>query len=202
MPHTNVSLATLLGSRMCHDLISPIGAIQNGLELLEMAGSGGDISAEMSLIKDSCASAAARIKFFRVAFGGSSEGQNVGTREVLSTLEGICQGTRLEANWTSTEDAPRSDVQLAYLGFQCCEAALPVGGSIQIDAVGNGWSLTATGRKYKVDEPLWAHLRGENDGEDIPASRIQFLMLPILAESRGRKIAATANDDGIRIDIV
>jgi histidine phosphotransferase ChpT len=184
---------------MCHDLISPIGAIQNGLELLEMAGSGGDISAEMALIKDSCSSAAARIRFFRVAFGGASEGQNVGTREILSTLEGICQGTRLEANWTSTEDAPRADVQLAYLAFQCCEAALPVGGTIQIDASGNGWNVTATGRKYKVDQPFWDHLNGIGDGEDIPAARIQFLMLPILAAARGRSIAAIANDDGIRI---
>ena len=65
MQQTNASLATLIGSRICHDLISPIGAINNGLELLELTG--GAQGPEMDLISNSVEHAEARIKFFRIA---------------------------------------------------------------------------------------------------------------------------------------
>jgi histidine phosphotransferase ChpT len=62
-------LAALIGSRICHDLISPIGAIGNGVELLLMEASGK--GPELSLISESVAAANARIRFFRVAFGAA-----------------------------------------------------------------------------------------------------------------------------------
>ncbi len=63
MSHTHSNLATLIGSRICHDLISPIGAIHNGLELLELSG-GMSQTPEMQLIVESCANARARVTFF------------------------------------------------------------------------------------------------------------------------------------------
>ena len=71
MGECNVNLAALIGSRICHDLISPIGAINNGLELLDM--NGGVQGAEMELISGSVGNAGARIRFFRIAFGSFSE---------------------------------------------------------------------------------------------------------------------------------
>ena len=65
MGTSNVNLAALIGSRICHDLISPIGAINNGLELLGMTGS--SEGPELQLITDSVGSATARIRFFRIA---------------------------------------------------------------------------------------------------------------------------------------
>ena len=78
-------LAALIGSRICHDLISPIGAIGNGLELLSMSGAGGP---EVALISDSVANANARIRFFRIAFGHASPEQGTSRSEILSILQG------------------------------------------------------------------------------------------------------------------
>ena len=64
MPHDPTELAALIGSRICHDLVSPIGAIGNGVELLAMAGAAGP---EVRLIAESVAAANARIRFFRIA---------------------------------------------------------------------------------------------------------------------------------------
>ena len=69
-------LAALLGSRICHDLISPIGAIGNGLELLMMDGSAA--GPEMALISESVGNANARIRFFRVAYGLAQGNQRLG----------------------------------------------------------------------------------------------------------------------------
>ena len=66
MPIDTAKLATLVASRLCHDLVSPVGAISNGLELIALAGTPGP--EEMELIEQSCTSATARLNFFRVAF--------------------------------------------------------------------------------------------------------------------------------------
>lgn len=68
-------LSALIGSRICHDLISPLGAIGNGLELLQMSGA--SESPEMTLIADSVTSANARIRFFRIAYGDAVQNQMI-----------------------------------------------------------------------------------------------------------------------------
>ena len=75
-------LASLIGSRICHDLISPIGAIHNGLELISLSGAV-QHEAEISLITQSCQNAASRIKFFRVAFGVSGSDRQLSTDTLL-----------------------------------------------------------------------------------------------------------------------
>ena len=69
--HPEDDLVALVGSRLCHDLISPLGAIGNGVELLTMTAT--TLSPELQLITESVAAANARIKFFRLAFGRAGE---------------------------------------------------------------------------------------------------------------------------------
>ncbi len=78
-PSLSPDIASLIGSRISHDLISPIGAIGNGLELLSMSGAGGP---EVELISDSVANANARIRHFRIAFGLASAEQGTSRSEI------------------------------------------------------------------------------------------------------------------------
>ena len=87
-------LISLLGSRICHDLISPIGAISNGLELLVMDGAQG--GPEMVLISESVANANARIRFFRIAYGIAQDEQRIGRAEVMSVLSDVTSGGRIK----------------------------------------------------------------------------------------------------------
>ena len=109
-------LVALLGSRICHDLISPIGAISNGVELLMMDGS--TMGPEIALISESVANANARIRFFRVAYGISGADQRIGKAEVVSILSDLTRGGRLTIDWRGPADLPRREVKLAFLLIQ------------------------------------------------------------------------------------
>lgn len=125
MEHSNADLAALIGSRICHDLISPIGAINNGLELLDMTGMAG--GPELDLIADSVDHAGARIRFFRIAYGAAGD-QMLGAPEVSAVLNDLSQGARTRFRWMPETPQQRGDVRLAFLALQCVETALPHGG--------------------------------------------------------------------------
>src|SRR6056297_564783 len=96
-PAMQAELAALVGSRICHDLISPIGAISNGVELIALTDNSG--GAEMALIKQSVESAAARIRFFRIAYGAAAAGQTTQTAEIKSILGALADGGRVSYDW-------------------------------------------------------------------------------------------------------
>ena len=97
-------LASLIGSRICHDLISPICAIHNGLELISLSGPV-QHEAEISLITQSCQNAASRIKFFRVAFGASGSDRQLSTDTLLDILMPLINGEPFDEKIAFTETA-------------------------------------------------------------------------------------------------
>ena len=131
MSNLNLTLSNLIGSRICHDLISPIGAINNGLELIEFKG--GQIESEMGLIDKNCAAAAARIQFFRIAYGTASDGRIISNVETVRIITGALRSERLSIGLHPKKDLPRHEIQLALLLLQCFEIALPYGGPILAD---------------------------------------------------------------------
>lgn len=179
-------LSALIGSRICHDLISPIGAIGNGVELLTMTGS--SAAPEIALIAESVENASARIRFFRVAFGAAAAGAMLGEASCRSILRDMYRDSRLRIDWKVAEDVSRREAKVAFLLIQCLEHALPVGGRILITRTGDRWHLQATGERLKVDEAIWSKLSGPGDLTDIVASEVQFALAPAAARRLGREI--------------
>ncbi len=177
-------LVALLGSRICHDLISPIGAISNGVELLMMDG--GSMGPEIALIAESVANANARIRFFRVAFGASSPEQRIGRAEVVSILTDLTRGGRLTIEWRCPEDLPRREVKLAFLLVQCFETAMAFGGRMIVDQQGGKWTITGSATKFKQDQDLWNGLSNSTGLANITAAQVHFALVPIelLAQNR------------------
>ncbi len=176
-------LATLVGSRICHDLISPIGAIGNGVELMALTGAG-DTSAEMALIADSVDSASARIRFFRIAFGAAPAGQSFPRREVLKVLSDTARGGRINYDWQPDDDASRSDVRNAFVLFQCFETAMVHGGDITITRDGPVWTLVARADRLKIDGDLWNGLTDPSAQVEHSPAQVQFALIPqVMAES-------------------
>ena len=180
-------LSALLGSRICHDLISPLGAIANGVELLQMSGAAA--SPEVALIAESVANANARIRFFRVAYGIASAGQRVGRPEVVSVLSDVTQGSRLSFEWTIAGDVPRIEVKLAFLAMQCLEAAMPYGGKISFARDGSKWRIKAAAAKLKLDPALWAALKQMAILPDLSSAQVQFALLVQLLHQQGRTLS-------------
>lgn len=190
-------LAALVGSRICHDLISPIGAIGNGVELVLMDGAIN--GPEMTLITQSVNHANARIRFFRVAFGISSSDQRIGRSEVTSILSDMMHGGRLVVDWNSPADLSRRDVKLLFLLLLCLESAMPYGGRIAIDRGESRWMMHATAPKMKLDAQLWESLLTPGSTADIGAAHVQFLLVPEEITRQHRRLTTELAENDIKL---
>lgn len=183
MVKTNQSLATLIGSRICHDLISPVGAIQNGIELLALEGRSGP---EMTLIEDSVANASARIRFMRVAFGAAGS-QEVGEPEIRSILADLGRGGRVTYDWQA-QACDRDALQAVFLAFLCLEAAMPRGGTVSATRDGADWVVSGAADLSRPSAQMWTMLcGGADDGSTLPA-HVQFPLLAALMNDRGARV--------------
>lgn len=170
------TLSALIGSRICHDLISPIGAIGNGLELMQLGGAAGP---EVALVSESVGNASARIRFFRMAFGMADADQRVGRGEIIGTLQDLWRGHRLRIDWRAAGDPPRPEVKLAFLSLLCAEHALPWGGQVMITEDDGRWRITAEAEKLRVIDPLWSRLiETKPTNEPLGPAEVQFALLP------------------------
>lgn len=177
-------LTALLGSRICHDLISPLGAIGNGVELLTMSGA--PVGPEMALIAQSLRNASARIRFFRLAFGASGVGQGVPLADVRGILDDMTQGARLRIDWRARQPLDRAEVKMAFLAILCLETALPYGGQITVDANGPDWTVIGAAQRTKIDPGLWQRLAGPAPAGALAPAHVQFALLADEARRRGR----------------
>lgn len=190
-------LNALLGSRICHDLISPIGAIGNGVELLMMDGVSN--SPEIALISESVANANARIRFFRVAFGTAAPDQRIGSPEVLSILSDLTKGARQSITWQIPTDLPRREVKLAFLLIQCLETAMPYGGQITVTRADPLWTITGQAAKLKIDAGLWEVLSNPGASVEITAAQVHFALIPEEMHRQNRRLTAEMRETEIRL---
>lgn len=188
-------LTALLGSRICHDLISPIGAIGNGVELLMMEG--GTPSPELMLIAESVAAANARIRFFRVAFGLSGSEQRMGRAEVAKILADNSTGTRVSLDWKPTTDISRIEAKLAFLAILCCESALAYGGRVAITCEDGKWQVTAQAERLRVEEAVWDSLT--HHAPDLTPAQVHFALFAAEITRQKRRLMTEITGTEIRL---
>jgi len=197
MTYYTENLAALIGSRICHDLISPIGAVNNGLELLSLSGA--PEGPEMALVSNSAASANARIRLFRLAFGIASDTQITRGDEIRDIWRGVHHDGRITLDWAGPDSMERTMARLIVLACLCCEVALPLGGSIHVMQDGNECTLTAKGPKLAIDPGLWDGLLDLGDQRDIQPAHVQFVLLPHHLGLMGRKCSYRATEEALTI---
>lgn len=193
-------LAALLCSRVCHDVISPVGAINNGLELLDEGGA--DVDA-MDLIRTSALNASVRLKFARLAFGASgSAGSSIDTGEAEKAAKDFAAAEKkTEVTWTGPRAiAAKNRVKLLLNLFLVAYSAIPRGGSVDValeapefDAV---FTLTVKGRMLRVPPKFLQLFEGKLD-EAVDAHAIQPYYTLLLAEESGMEISYVVNEDNI-----
>ncbi|WP_179379575.1 histidine phosphotransferase family protein [Jannaschia marina] len=191
-PEGAPDLLALLGSRLCHDLVNPIGAVSNGLELLEMTP--GDGKEEMALIRGSLDAAMARIRFFRLAFGAGAEDAEIPAREVRATLEAMYAQTRTRILWTDAEARPRSEVRLACLALCCIEVATPWGATVEVLRNEAAWVLHVDAERLRIDQLLWQSLGRGPLPPDLKGAEVQFGILAQLSRRLRRPVSVSADE--------
>ncbi|MWB77464.1 histidine phosphotransferase [Pseudooceanicola sp. 216_PA32_1] len=189
MWQSNHNLASLIGSRICHDLISPIGAISNGLELLSLEGR--PVTPELALISESVGNANARIRFLRIAFGLAGQNQLIRRGEIASILDDLCAGARVQFDWTPTADLQRDRVQEIFLALQCFESAMPHGGTVSVtqSAETSGWEVSGPAEFHRPAPHLWESLADPARPAEVLPAQVQFALLPAVLNERGARIS-------------
>jgi len=191
------NLTDLIGSRICHDLISPLGAISNGVELISMNGDAA--GPEMNLISESIENANARIRYFRIAFGTAGPGQKVAISEITSILKSLSRGGRLVTDWQPRADLEREHVKMAFLLLQCFETAMPWGGKITVSAVGDQWAVYGQADQMKIDAALWQVLLADSQQTDLEPAQVHFALAPLAAAAMGRQLSVEISDNSARV---
>lgn len=197
----DLDFATLIGSRICHDLISPIGAVNNGLELLSMSGvnAGPAEGPEMALINSSITSASARIRFFRIAFGAAGD-QMMSAAEADAIVQGYYVGMRWQVTWCLEGPLPRPQVRLAFLALLCLETGMPFGGAITVEHAGPKWAAVGRAEKLGIDPDLWDILAGQKNADGLRPAHVQFGLLSEIANEAGQQIKSRIGDTEIRLE--
>lgn len=192
-----IDFAALIGSRICHDLISPVGAINNGIELLGLSGAAS--GPELGLITESVGSASARIRFFRIAYGAPGE-QQVTQSEIDGIFRDLSPSARMQVNWKPQGGAARAQVRMAFLALQCMESALPYGGNADVSLTDAGdWVITGQGRKLNASPDLWSILAGAEAPADIQPANVQFPLLATISRDMDRTLRTDVTDAMITI---
>jgi histidine phosphotransferase ChpT len=180
-------LAALVGSRICHDLTNPLGAIGNGLELLELSGQ--TAGPETALIAQSVGQAKARVQFLRIAFGAAPPGNRIAGADLLAVVNDHARGARARIDWPRLGEIERAEAKLAFLLLMCLEAALPFGGEITVAREDGNWRFDAGAERLRDLGALWDTVAGRAPATGIGPPLVQFALAPDIARRLGRPVA-------------
>ncbi|WP_199259709.1 histidine phosphotransferase family protein [Paracoccus binzhouensis] len=193
-------MAALVSSRLCHDIVSPLGAIGNGLELLQLSGAFPGIAAsdEMQLIAESVEAARARVRWFRMAFGHAAPDQRLSLAELSALLADVEKGGRIRLRLDAQGDLPRIEARMILLGLMCLETAMPWGGSVLVCRGASGWRLVAEASRTRPDPALWSWLDAAPTREqpEPTSSEVHFPLLAGFARAANRPLAWELDETG------
>jgi histidine phosphotransferase ChpT len=198
-----LDLAALLCSRVCHDLISPAGAIVNGLEVLAEDGDQDTKTFAMDLIKKSAGTASARLQFCRIAFGAAgSAGAQIDLGDAHNVARGFFENDKVKLVWNlSRLLLPKNRVKLLLNMMVVAEHMIPRGGTLTVDPVGGGedmgFRITAAGLNARIPQPVPGLLAGNSDAGTIDAHAVQPFYTGLLARACGLGVSVVPEGEAI-----
>ncbi|WP_375631196.1 MULTISPECIES: histidine phosphotransferase ChpT [unclassified Bartonella] len=200
-----MDLAALLCSRICHDLISPVGAIQNAMELYDEGGAEEDA---LQLVRLSVASAAARLQFARLAFGfaGASGGQ-IDTRAAEQVAQQYMKEEKATLKWqASSLLLEKDEVKLLLNLLLIANATVSRGGEIVVmilqEENKRSFRFEVFGRTLRIPPHFLALFRGKVQEELVDAHVIQFYYTMLLAQMTEMKINIDESDGCIVLESI
>lgn len=188
-----VDFASLLCSRLCHDLLSPVGALNNGLELLADEHDPEMRARCLELLSESARASANKLKFFRLAFGAAGGfGETVDTREARAAIEGLFgDNHRVKVGWLVEDSVlPKTAIKVLLNLALIAGDALIRGGRLDVGAeiVGNQVEIVVRGDGPRIvlDQELRDALTGrQGDSPITPRAAAAFLVHELVASGSG-----------------
>ncbi|HLJ71731.1 MAG TPA: histidine phosphotransferase family protein [Roseiarcus sp.] len=200
-----LDLASLACSRVCHDVISPVGAIINGLEVLEEEKDAEMRQVALDLIKKSAATASARLQFCRLAYGAAgSAGASIDTSDAENVTRGLIGDERTKLVWNVPRQlAPKNKVKLLLNLCQLAFSAIPRGGVVTVTVTGEGETIEAEieakGLNARLAKGAAALIAGEPESGAIDAHTIQPFFAGVVARACGMAVAVETEAEIVRL---
>jgi histidine phosphotransferase ChpT len=198
----SLELAALLCSRVCHDLISPVGAIVNGLEVIDDNPKPEDRDFALELIRKSAKTASARLQFCRLAFGAAgSAGAQIDLGDAQAMARGHLEDGKITITWNLPRLLlPKNRVKLLLNMLVIAQQTVPRGGTLTVDPVGSGdtmgFRVTAAGLNARLPQNI-ADLLSGSQPSSIDAHAVQPYYTRLLAESCGLRAALASEGEAV-----
>ena len=203
---SDLDLAALLCSRVCHDIISPVGAIANGLELMDDPDVDADMKATaLDMVRSSAKTATAKLKFCRIAFGASgSAGAHIDMGEAGEMAKAFVGDEKVRLDWQAPrENRPKAEVKLVLNMMMLAIAGIPRGGVVTVRVDGRVFSVTAQGERAKLPQQMVDVLTGAVAADTLDARMVQPYYAKLLAQTAGLSLAmAMTGDDVVAVTAV
>jgi histidine phosphotransferase ChpT len=196
-----LELAALLCSRVCHDLISPVGAIVNGLEVLDDNPKPDDREFALDLIRKSAKTASARLQFCRLAFGAAgSSGAQIDLGDAQSMARGHLEDAKTTIAWNLPRVLlPKNRVKLLLNMMVIAQQTIPRGGVLTVDPIGEGdamgFRVAASGLNARMPQSI-ADLLSSGHAH-IDAHAVQPYYTRLLAQACGLKVVLAPEGDAV-----
>ena len=200
----DLELAALISSRICHDVISPVGAIANGLEMLDEEQDESMREQTMDLIRKSARQASAKLQFARLAFGAAgSAGAEIDLRDAERVARDFVQGGKHTLSWQGPPvTLPKNKVKLLLNLLALGVVALPRGGTVNVEINGEGpevaFRVLAQGEPARLSEQVTGLLAGAN-GMVLDAHSIQPYYAGRVAAAAGMTVTVEARDKEVEL---
>jgi len=193
-------LAALLCSKVCHDIISPVGAINNGLELLDEGGADEDA---MNLIRTSARNASAKLQFARIAFGAAgSAGMMIDTGDAESVAKAYIKNEKPELEWIGNRALlGKNKVKLLLNMLLVSIACIPRGGKISVTLetpeTEPKFRIKATGPMVRVPAAFLELHSGTVPEDGVDAHSVQAYYTLLLAREAGMAVSVRAGGEDV-----
>jgi histidine phosphotransferase ChpT len=198
-----LDLAALLCSRVCHDLISPTGAIVNGLEVLDEDNDEETKKFALDLIRKSARTASARLQFCRLAFGAAgSAGAQIDTGDAEKMSRGFIEDDKTKLTWTLPRALlPKNRVKLLLNLLIIGSQAIPRGGMLSVEPIGAGdaagFRIVASGLGARIPAGVPDLIAGQSETGAVDAHAVQPFYAGLLARDCGLTVSLQADGDSV-----
>ncbi len=191
----SLDLAALISSRLCHDVISPVGAIVNGLEVLEEENDPAMREIALDLVRKSAEQASARLQFARLAFGAAgSAGAQIDVGDAEQVARGFVRDAKAEMTWSAPRVLlPKNKVKLLLNLLVIAMGTVPRGGTVVVTVEGNEpdtvFKIVTTGPMLRIPNGVVELVAGQPEDGRVDAHVIQPFYTGLIARASGMTVS-------------
>ena len=202
---SDAEITSILASRICHDLVSPIGAIVNGVDLVRELG-GADVDAELAMISQSSDRASALLKYYRIAFGDAAEGSAISRAALREQAVAFLGSSRITIDWPEDPGPalPREAARLLFLLLMCLRGLAGMRGVLSVHLR----QETEMPMEVRVDgafspdaNEMLSHLSGDAEGSAITPRLVEFALSRTCAARLGATLKIVRDDGSVVITV-